>query len=142
MVQRLTRLPDWRARFAAEIDRQRGISFSWGKQDCVLGLAGGVVRALSGEDMTLPWRGRYRSARGARRALRESGFASLGDAIAAHLPEVHPDFADIGDLAMIDAEGPLQAALAIFDLSGLIVLTEAGHGHLPREAARRAFKIG
>lgn len=142
MVQRLVRLPDWQARLASEMDAQRLRVFEWGKQDCVLGLASGAVRALTGEDLALPWRGRYRSPRGALRLLRESGFATLGEGLAAHLPEVHPDMADVGDLALMDADGPLQAALAVFDLSGLIVLTEAGHGRLPRERALRAFKIG
>lgn len=142
MVQRLIRLPDWRARFAAAMDHQRLTAFTWGQQDCVLGLAAGAVLALTGTDLTAGWRGRYRSERGARRVLQNAGFASLSDAIVAHLPEVHPDMADIGDLAVVAAEGPLGMAVAIFDTSGLIVMTEQGHGRLPRECARRAFKIG
>lgn len=142
MVQRLTRLPNWRARFAAEMDRQRSASFTWGKSDCVLGLAGGAVMALTGADLTLDWRGLYRSERGALRVLQTAGFASLGDALAAYLPEVHPDYADIGDLAVVGADGPLKAALGVFDAGGLIVMTNAGHGWLARERAYRAFKIG
>lgn len=142
MVQGLTRLPDWRARFAAEMDRQRGASFAWGRSDCVLGLAGGAVMALTGADLTLDWRGRYRSERGALRVLQAAGFANLGDALASHLPEIHPDDAYIGDLALVGAEGPLKAALGVFDTAGLIVMTHAGHGWLEPERAYRAFKIG
>lgn len=142
MVQRLTRLPDWRARFASEMDRQRSASFVWGNRDCALGLAGGAVKALTGEDLTLDWRGRYRSERGALRVLKSAGFPSLGDALAAHLPEVHPDHADIGDLALVAADGPLKAAIGVFDAGGLIMMTTTGHGWLPRERSLRAFKIG
>lgn len=142
MVQRLTRLPDWRARFAAEMDRQRKMAFDWGRHDCVLGLAGGAVRALTGVDLTLDWVGRYRTARGAARAMHHAGFNDLSEALAAHLPQIHPDMADIGDLALVEAEKPLGFALAVFDISGLIVMTPDGHGRQPRENARHAFKIG
>lgn len=40
------------------------------------------------------------------------------------------------------ASGALGEALAVFDASGLIALTERGHGRIPRERALRAFKIG
>lgn len=142
MVQRLTRLPDWRARFAAEMDRQHHRAFEWGRHDCVLGLAGGAVKALTGVDLIPDWRGRYRSERGALRALRHAGFTGLPEALAAHLPQIHPDAADIGDLAVVASDGPLKAALAIVDSSSLIVMTPNGHGRMPREGMLHAYKIG
>lgn len=142
MVQGLTRLPDWRARLARELDRQRATAFAWGQQDCVLGLAAGAVQAMTGEDLARAWRGRYRSAAGALRALREAGYPGLGAALADHLPEISPDYADIGDLALVATDAPPGEALAIFDASGLIAMTEQGHGRIARTHALRAFKIG
>ena len=141
-ARRLTRLPDWRARLAAEMDRQRREAFAWGAQDCVLGLAAGAVQALTGDDLGARWRGRYKTPGGARRALHKAGFTSLADAVADILPEIHPDAADVGDVGLIEAEGPLGQALCVVDASGLIVLTESGHGRRPRGDMRRAFKVG
>ncbi|RRH71989.1 DUF6950 family protein [Falsigemmobacter faecalis] len=142
MVQRLTRRSDWRGRLSAELDRQRRAPFAWGRQDCALGLASGAVLALTGEDLAAAWRGQYRSERGALRALRAAGHESLGAALAARLPEISPDEADLGDIALVASEGAIGEALALFDSAGLIALTEHGQGRIPRERALRAFKIG
>lgn len=138
----VTRLPDWRARFAAEMDRQRRDPFAWGQADCALGLAAGAVKALTGVDPAGPWRGRYRTAGGARRAIHKAGFTTLADAVASLLPEIPPAFADVGDIGLVVAEGPLGQALCVVDTGGLIVLTEAGHGRRSREDMLRAFKVG
>lgn len=140
--RQLTRLPDWRARFADEMDRQRRDPFAWGRADCALGLAAGAVKALTGTDLSTGWRGSYRTAAGARRALHKRGFTTLADAVAAILPEIHPDAADIGDIGLIESDGPMGQALCIVDASGLIVITERGHGRRPRDDLRRAFKVG
>ncbi len=143
MVQEgLIRLPDWRARFAAEMDRQRRDPFAWGSHDCALGLAAGAVSALTGADLGARWRGRYLTPSGARRALHKAGHSSLSGLVASLLPEVHPDYADIGDIGVIAADGPLKEALCVIDASGLIVMTESGHGRRPREDLMRAFKVG
>ena len=143
MVQeRLTRLPDWRARLAAEMDRQRRDPFAWGAHDCAIGLAAGAVLALTGADLGARWRGRYLTPSGARRALHKAGFSSLSGLVASLLPEVAPDYADIGDIGVIAADGPLKEALCVVDASGLIVMTESGHGRRPRGDLLRAFKVG
>ena len=68
--------------------------------------------------------------------------AATAMAVAAMLPEIHPDAADLGDIGLIAAEGPLGQALCVVDASGLIVLTETGHGRRPRGDMLRAFKVG
>ena len=149
MVQRgltltatLKRLPDWRARFAAEMDRQRRDPHAWGHHDCALGLAAGAVVAITGLDLAAPWRGRYATPLGAARVLRCGGFATLGDMVASVLPEVPPAFANIGDIGVLSADGPVAEALCVVDASGLIVMTEDGHGRRPREDMHRAFRVG
>lgn len=141
MVQGMKRLPDWRARFADEMDRQRRMAFRWGRHDCALGLACGAVLALSGVDLRRDLGG-YRTPAGALRLLRRLGHATLADAVAAHLPEIHPCRAGVGDIGIIAAEGEIGQALCVVDTSGLIVLTEAGHGRRPRADMIRTFKVG
>lgn len=143
MSRALTRLPDWRARLATEMDRQRRDPFAWGAHDCALGLAAGAINAITGTDLAAPWRGRYATPTGAARVLRKRGFDTLADLAASELPEIPCAFAGVGDIGVIDTEeGPLSQALCVVDASGLIVLTEHGHGRRPREDMRRAFKVG
>lgn len=138
MVQGLTRLPDWRARLHAEIEAHRHERFAWGARDCALGLAAGAVEAITGADLRPAVS--YDSAAGALLALREAGHASLGDAVAARLPEIHPAMARDGDLALID-EGEI-GALAVFSGGTLVVLTLDGLGVRERAAAKRAYRVG
>lgn len=138
----MRRLDDWRARLAAEMDRQRREPFEWNRHDCALGLACGAVEAITGTNPGERWRGRYTTAPGALRVLRREGYDSLADLVAAMLPEIHPSAADIGDIGLIETEGPLKQALCVVDTYGLIVLTESGLGRRPRTDMIRAFKIG
>lgn len=138
----LTRLDDWRARLAAEMDRQRREPCRWGVHDCVLGLATGIVEAITGTDLARGYRGKYRTPKGAAKLLADHGAETLGDFVAQFLPEVHPAFAQVGDLGVIPADGPIGEALCMFDASGLVVMTEDGHGRRPRGDAIRAFRVG
>lgn len=140
MVQDLTRRPDWRARLHAEIEAHRGKAFVWGAHDCALGLAAGAVAAITGADLRGDWGSRYSTAIGARRALTRAGFASLGEAVAAVLPECHPAMARVGDIALIE-EGAI-GALAVCNGGALLVLTEGGLGIRERSAAVRAWRVG
>lgn len=141
-MQHLTRLDDWRARLAAEMDRQRRVPFAWGKQDCAIGFAAGIVEALTGVDMARGFRGKYASPRGALKLLMDEGADSLTAFVAARLPEVHPAFANVGDIGVVASDGHLGQALCMIDASGLVVMTEQGHGRRPRGDLVTAFKIG
>ncbi|MFD2175932.1 DUF6950 family protein [Rhodobacter lacus] len=140
MVQALKRRADWHARLHAEIEAHRREAFAWGRRDCALGLAAGAVEAITGADLRKGWRGTYRTAAGAMKALRKAGYASLGDAVAAVLPECHPCMAMDGDIALLD-EGEI-GALGIFNGGTLIVLGLDGIGPRERAAAMRAFEVG
>ncbi|WP_444452576.1 DUF6950 family protein [Rhodobacter capsulatus] len=138
MVSDLKRLPGWRARLHAEIEAHRHEPFTWGAWDCALGLAAGVVEAITGADLRPAVS--YDTAAGALRALRAAGHASLGDAVAAVLPEIHPAMARDGDIALVD-EGEI-GGLAVFSGGTLIVLTLDGLGVRERAAAKRAYRVG
>jgi len=142
VVQRLTRLPTWRARFAAEMDRQRRKAFAWGRQDCALGLVTGAIEAITGVDLARGYRGKYRGQAAALRILRNAGCATPGDFAATLLPEIPPALARVGDIGVIEAPGPLGQAFCIVDASSLIVMTDHGHGRRPRADMIRAFRVG
>ncbi|ABN75744.1 DUF6950 family protein [Cereibacter sphaeroides] len=137
----MRRREDWRSRLWSEIDRQAREPFGWGRQDCAIGLACGAVQAVTGEDVGAEWRGRYDSpGAGLRIVLKRA--KSLGDFVALHLEEQHPVFARVGDIGIVEAEGPFGEALCVVDVSRLIVQTDSGLGSLPRDRMLRAFKVG
>ena len=138
----MQRRDDWRARFAAEVDRQRRNPFEWGKHDCAIGLVCGVVEAITGEDLARGYRSKYRSAASGLRIIRESGAETLGDFAAQFLPEIHPSEARIGDIGTVAADGPFSEAFSVVDHSHLIVMTEQGHGNRARQCMTRAFRVG
>lgn len=100
------RLPDWPERLAAYIDARRRQPFAWGQQDCAL-FAADAVLAITGRDLARPWRGRYRSAAGAARILREQGgLHGMADDALPRLP--HVGQAQRGDLLLVDIDGVLS----------------------------------
>lgn len=138
----MRRKAGWRSRFAAEMDRQRRNPFEWGKHDCAIGLACGAIKAITGEDLRSGWE-TYSTPEGALRALKKAGFATLPDLVSSILPEhEHPSRAVIGDIGVIETDGPIGTSLCVFDGGTVIILTEDGQGRRPRDAAIRAFKVG
>ena len=150
-MQELRRLDDWRARLAAEMDRQRRDPFAWGKHDCAIGFAAGIVEALTGVDMARGYRGKYASPRGALKLLKDDGADTLGDFAAKFLPEGEPVFAQLGDIGIVASDGPVGEAFCMVDVSRLVVMTDNGHGSHPRyeyvdghlkDNLLRAFQVG
>lgn len=138
----MKRLDNWRSRLSEEMDRQRQDPFAWGKHDCAIGFGAAIVQAVTGEDLARGYRGKYASPRGALKLLAEAGAETLGDFVAMKLPEVNPALARLGDIGVIEADGPVGQGLCMVDATGVVVLTETGHGHRPRSDMVRAFKVG
>jgi hypothetical protein len=133
----------WRERLSDVMDRQRQDPFVWGKHDCAIGFAAAIVEAIMGEDPAREYRGKYASPRGALKLMKEAGAETLGDFVAMKLPE-HENIAKarVGDIGVVAADGPITEALCMVDVTGLVVMTDAGHGHRPRSDLKRAFKVG
>ncbi len=140
----LQRLPDWRVRFEATCDQLRAQPFAWGENDCGVGLAARLVAAVTGVDLAAQWRGHYASKAGALKALKETGFDTLGDFVASLLPEYPegPSRAKIGDLVAIEVGAPFGHALGVVNGERVFVLTEDGHGTVDLLSASRAYKVG
>lgn len=109
------RLPDWEQRLAAWLEDVRDRPFQWGRHDCALFMAGAVL-AMTGQDFGEPFRGRYRSAAGAARALRRWGSGDLPSTLSAALgPAVPLALAQRGDVVMVEgACGLLMGRRALF----------------------------
>jgi hypothetical protein len=141
----LKRVKTWRAEFARAIDEIKRRPFDWSTQhDCGLGLAAHVVKAITGHDFAEPYRGRYYTAEGAYRLMKEEGFDNLADMVASMVPEIKPIRCVVGDiLAFQDDESVVGYALGVSNGDGgAIVLRAEGMGRMDILQAKRAFKVG
>ena len=109
--------------------------FRPGRQDCAL-FAAGWIKLATGRDLARGWRSRYRSLRRGQRLLQEAGFADHVALAAAHLPEIAPAFAQVGDLAVLD-----DNALGIVAGEMIYCLRPDGLGLVPRGQMRRALAV-
>lgn len=124
----VTRLPDWQDRLVAYLADRHAVSrFGYdhcadpAQDDCCT-FAGGAVLALTGVDAMAEFRGRYRTAAGAARALRRYGAGTLPATLDTKFEPIPPAFARRGDLALVDgAVGVVIGADAV-----LIGREEAG----------------
>lgn len=140
----LQRLPNWRKRFETFIDQVKATPFAWGEFDCGPAFAGRLVEALTGADLAAPYRGRYKTAAGALRVIRNEGFADLAELVDALLPaHEHPSRMRLGDIVAVPVESAFGVALGICNGGGTIfVLREDGIGVLDQADAIRAWRVG
>lgn len=109
--------------------------FRPGRHDCAL-FAAGWVKIATGQDLARGWRSTYRSLKRGQRLLQEAGFADHVALAAAHLPEIPPAFAQVGDLAVLD-----DNAFGINAAEMIYCLKPQGLGLVPRGQMRRAFAV-
>lgn len=138
----LVRKRDWRSCFEVAIDEIMRTPFAWGTHDCGPGLAGRLVLAMTGVDLSAQYAGEYRDAAGAARHLQRLGFASLGDLVATMLPAIPPSMAQLGDIAAIAVEGPIGHALGVVNGERILILTETGIGTVDLLDAQTCFRVG
>ncbi len=134
------RLHDWPHRLAAVVERHSTEPFAWGTSDCLV-LVDDVHQALTGAAVAPddPWRGAYKTKRGAAGQIRRRGHESLEAVLRAHLPEVPPALAQRGDVGVVDHDGVTGCAVC---LGGVwLAKHEAGTLTLPRTAIKTAFHI-
>lgn len=109
--------------------------FRPGSHDCAL-FAAGWVRFLTGEDLTAGLRGKYKTLKKGQELLEAQGFKSHVDLAASRLSEIHPAFAQIGDVAVVDED-----ALGIVAGDFIYVLKPSGLATVSRLRATRAFQV-
>ena len=109
--------------------------FRAGRHDCAL-FAAGWVKLATGRDLARGWRSTYRNLKRGQQLLEEAGFTDHVAFAAAHLPEIAPAFAQVGDLAVLD-----DSAFGINAGEMIYCLKPEGLGLVPRSAMRRAFQV-
>ena len=109
--------------------------FRPGRHDCAL-FAAGWVKLATGQDLARGWRSTYRSLKRGQQLLEEAWFADHVAFAAAYLPEIPPAFAQIGDLAVLEAQ-----AFGIVAGEMIYCLKPEGLGLVPRGQMRRAFAV-
>jgi hypothetical protein len=109
--------------------------FRPGRHDCAL-FAAGWVKIATGQDLARGWRSTYRSLKRGQQLMQDAGFVDHVDFAAAHLSEIAPAFAQVGDLAVLDDQ-----AFGIVAGEMIYCLKPQGLGLVPRSAMRRAFAV-
>ena len=139
----MTRAPDFHERFFAAVGARRAARFQWGVNDCAL-FACAVIRDATGVDHAAPFRGRYRTARGAARVLRAfagGGLEAVAEKIArgAGLAEVPPLTAQRGDFILLESEAGPALGVCLGEVAGLA--GESGMVTAPPPLWRRAWRV-
>ena len=92
---------DWEVRLAAFFEQHRARVFAWGSWDCCH-FAAGSVEAMTGVDPMPEFRGKYRTAAGAARALKRHGAGTLSGTLDRKFTAVPAALARRGDIIMSD----------------------------------------
>lgn len=90
---------NWPAVLNRHLDESKTLAFRWGEADCALWVSD-YVKRVTGVDHAEAFRGRYRTAQGARMALRRAGYDGVERLAAARLPGVPIAFARRGDVVL------------------------------------------
>jgi hypothetical protein len=105
-----------------------------GEWDCAL-CAAEWVKISTGRDLAHEYRGRYKTMKAGQKLIAAQGFEDHIAMAAAYFREIHPAFAQIGDLAAVGE------ALGIVAGEHVFVLRETGFGVVMLEQADRAFEV-
>ncbi len=143
----LSRRHDWPARLHESVDAARGRPFVWGGADCCL-FACDCILAMTGVDPAAHFRGRYKSAAGARRSLQAfagAGLAATVERITRELamPEIPPLMAQRGDVVLIAAPECPPECLALAICCGGRIAAQGPDGLtlIPLARALRAWRV-
>lgn len=136
------RVDGWEKRLKSTVERHRDMDGAWGKSECWV-LAQDTYRAVTGEDLA-PHLSGYKSEAGGYKLFARHGFKSVGEALAAYLPECPVLMVQRGDLGVIE-RGGLESCGVVMS-TGLAVKTlyDDGSARLefhPVTALTRAFKV-
>ena len=116
----------------------RDVPGEWGVSDCWM-LACDAYEAVTGGALAPDLRG-YDSEKTGYRLFARHGFTTVGEALAAHLPEIPRLMAGRGDLCVVERNG--VESCGVVTSIGVAVKTEEGLAHLPVTDIKTAFRVG
>ena len=118
---------NWRVLLIEHVLTAEQFPFEYGVNDCAL-FAADAVKVMTGTDFAADFRGKYKTALGAAKALKSAGYDNLEALAADKFKEVPPLTAKMGDLAILDTpEGPalgIVLGAEIATASGRVYLTD------------------
>ncbi|MGJ8570422.1 MAG: DUF6950 family protein [Hoeflea sp.] len=136
------RVGGWEKRLKAAVERHRDLPGQWDVSDCWV-LARDACKAVTGKDLAPHLRG-YKTEKAGYRLFARHGFKTVGEALAAHLPECPVLMAQRGDLGVVE-RGGLESC-GVVTATGVAVKTLYDDGtaqleYHPVTALTRAFKV-
>jgi len=111
----MERLPNWELAFNEHFAQVKDKKFSWKDFNCCH-LAAGFVKAITGVDKFKPYKGKFRTERGAYRLIKKLGFNNLYELLVHELgePVVTPHY-QRGDVVMYgDTCGVCLGQISVF----------------------------
>lgn len=129
--QRPSRRSDWETRFNDVIARNSSRSHRYGQWDCLLFVAE-VVKAITGKDYGRGHRGKYDSALGAAKHLKQHKADSPERYLDNLFPEKPIGFAQRGDVALVELEGQRLPGIVMGDDAAVVGENIEGHEGLFR----------
>lgn len=114
--------------------------FAWdGINDC-LGWASGVAQTITGRDPISHLRGRYASARDAKRVMVAEGWSDMADVARSIFAEIPVAQARSGDWAWL-ANDDGSDTIGVFCRERIAARGETGMRQVPRARALKAFRV-
>lgn len=148
----MRRFEDWPTRLHGFIAENSDRLFQYGYWDCCL-FACGAIEAMTGEDIALPFRGKYSTRRGAfdiaQQYCGERSIETLAAKVASEngMPETTPNLARRGDLVLIERPFGHSAGIVALNGSQIFITGElsrnggSGLGFVPISRAVRAWRV-
>lgn len=136
------RIEGWEKRLKAAVERHRDLDGAWGVSDCWI-LATDAHEAVTGKRLAPELR-RYATEAAGYKLFARHGFKTVGEALAAHLPECPVLMAQRGDLGVVERNG-IEACAVVTSIGVVVKVVGEDEEHrlecLPITALKRAFKV-
>ncbi len=141
----MRRVKNWDIKLWAFLEKAERKSFRWGQHDCAI-FACNCIKKITGLDVAKPWRGKYKTLRGAAGVLLRiagGGLVLVAEKIAAenNFEEVPVSFARRGDVVL--RAGKLGPALCVVGSDGVFAVGPGPDGleRVPVANCSRAWRI-
>lgn len=132
----MKRSHDWPTELVQFLLAKRSEPFQWGANDCCLFAADAII-AMGGKDVASDVRGRYRTAIGARRIMKNLGAANVVELLTQRLGE--PDGKLVrGAIVAVESDG--QQVAGVFYQKPW-ALTESGLQGMPLESVIQSWSF-
>ncbi|MBQ4814246.1 hypothetical protein J8M20_22960 [Pseudoalteromonas luteoviolacea] len=111
-------------------------AFCFGTFDCCLFVADWLL-VVNGVDVAADFRGRYKSAIGAKRRLTRLGFSDVQSVFKHHLKPIEIAYAQRGDIALVEFEGELVGGIVC--MNSVYCVTDIGLSVLEMSAVNSCY---